>query len=66
MYNLMEMKIIHPTGDARGPVHEQAGRDLPASSQDLVQLPVSTVLHDDAVARRLSAHAPLKKAHASV
>lgn len=65
MYNLVEMEIIHSTGDSRGPVHKQPGRDLPASSQDLVQLSVGTVLHDDAVARGLSANTPLKKTYSS-
>lgn len=65
MYNLVEMEIIHPTGDSCGPVHEQPGRDLPASSQDLVQLPVGTVLHNDAIARGLSANTPLKRTYSS-
>lgn len=65
MYDFMEMEIIHPTGDSRGPVHEQPRRDLPTSSQDLIQLSVGTVLHDDAVTRGLSADAPSERAHAS-
>lgn len=65
MYNLMEMEVIHPTGDPCGPVHEQPGRDLPAGPQDLVQLSVGTVLHDDAVARCLSANTPLKETYGS-
>lgn len=61
MYDFMEMQIIHPTSNSRGPIHEQPRCDLSASSQDFVKLSVGTVLHDDAVAWGLGANSPLKK-----
>lgn len=56
MDDLVEVQIVHPSGDAHGPVHEQAWLDLPACSQHLIQLPLCTVLHDDAVAGGLRAY----------
>lgn len=53
MDDLVEVKVVHAPSDAHGPVHEQGRSDLPARSQHLVQLPLSTVLHDDAVTRSL-------------
>lgn len=53
MDDLVEVQIVHAPGDAHGPVHEQARLDLPAGPQHLIQLPLCTVLHDDAVARSL-------------
>lgn len=58
MDDLVKVKIVHAAGDAHGPVHKKGGRDLPACSQDLVQLPLGAVLHDDAVTRRLGANTP--------
>ena len=49
MDDLVEVKIVHAPGDPHGPVHEKGGRDLPACSQHLVQLSLSTVLHENAV-----------------
>lgn len=54
MDDLVEMKVVHSPGDAHGPVHEQGWGDLPARSQDFVQLSLSTVLHNDAVTWSLS------------
>lgn len=49
MDDLVEVKIVHAPRDAHGPVHEKGRSDLPARSQHLVQLPLGTVLHEDAV-----------------
>lgn len=49
MDDLVEVKIVHASSDAHGPVHEQGWSYLPACSQHLVELSLSTVLHDDAV-----------------
>lgn len=56
MDDLVEVQIVHAPGDAHGPVHEQAWLDLPACSQHLIQLPLCTVLHDDAVTGGLRAY----------
>lgn len=61
MDDFVEVQVVHATGNARGPVHQQPRGDLPASPQDLVELPVGTVLHDDAVARGLRADSPVKE-----
>lgn len=55
--DLVEVQVVHSSSDAHGPVHQQARLDLPACSQHLIQLPLCTVLHDDAVARSLRANA---------
>lgn len=57
MDDLVEVKVVHATSDAHGPVHEQRRGDLPACSQHLVQLSLGTVLHEDAVARSLGTDA---------
>lgn len=53
MDDFVKVKVVHATGDAHGPVHEQGGRDLPARPQHLVQLSLGAVLHDDTVTRSL-------------
>lgn len=55
--DLVEVQVVHSPGNAHGPVHEQAWLDLPACPQHLIQLPLCTVLHDDAVTRSLRANA---------
>jgi len=59
--DLMEVEVVHAPGDAHGPVHQEGGGDLPAGPQHLVELALGTVLHQDAVARRLSAHTPTQR-----
>ncbi len=56
--DLVSVQVVHAAGDLLGPVEQQGGWDLAAVPQHLVQLAVRTVLHDDAVARRLRAHSP--------
>lgn len=58
MDDFVQVQVVHAAGNAGGPVHQQPGGHLPPCPQHLVQLALSTVLHDDAVARGLSAHAP--------
>lgn len=58
MDDLVEVQVVHASGDAHGPVHQQGRGDLAAGPQHLVELALSTVLHDDAVAWSLSADAP--------
>lgn len=61
MDDFVEVQVVHATGNPCGPVHQQPRGDLPAGAQDLVELPVGTVLHDDAVARGLGANPPAKE-----
>ena len=56
--DLVEVEVVHAAGDAGSPVHRQGGGDLAAGPQHLVQLALGAVLHQDAVARGLSAHPP--------
>lgn len=58
MDDLVEVKIVHASSDAHGPVHEQGWLDLPACSQHLIQLSLGTVLHDDAVTWSLGTNTP--------
>lgn len=58
MDDLVEVQIVHASGNAHGPVHQQGRGDFPASPQHLVELSLGAVLHDDAVAWSLSADAP--------
>lgn len=58
MDDLVEVQVVHASGDAHGPVHQQGRGDLAASPEHLIQLSLGTVLHDDAVAWSLSADAP--------
>lgn len=53
MDDFVEVKIVHASSDAHGPVHEQGWRDLPPCSQHLVQLSLGAVLHDDTITRSL-------------
>ena len=56
--DFMEMEVVHAPGDAHGPVHQEGRGDLAAGPQHLVELALGAVLHQDAVARGLSAHPP--------
>ena len=58
MDNLVQVQVVHATGDAHGPVNQQGGRDGAASPQHLVQLALGAELHEDAVAGSLGAHTP--------
>lgn len=61
MDDFVEVQVVHATGNPCGPVHQQPWGDLPAGPEDLVELPVGTVFHDDAVARGLGANSPVKE-----
>lgn len=61
MDDFVEVQVVHATGNPCGPVHQQPRGDLPAGPQDLVELPVGTVFHDDAVTRGLRANSPVKE-----
>lgn len=56
--DLVQVKVVHAACDAGSPVHQHPGRHFPPGPQHLIQLALCTVLHDDAVARCLRAHAP--------
>lgn len=56
--DLVQVKVVHAAGNAWGPVHQHPGGHFPPCPQHLIQLTLCTVLHDDAVARCLSAYAP--------
>lgn len=58
MDDLVEVQVVHAAGDPCGPVHQQLRHDLTTGPENLVQLPLSTVLHDDAVTRGLRANTP--------
>ena len=58
MDDLVQVKVVHAAGNARGPVHQHPGGHFPPRPQHLIQLTLGTVLHDDAVTRCLSAHTP--------
>lgn len=60
MDDFMEMEVVHAPSDAHGPVHQEGRSDLPASPEHLVQLALGAVLHQDAVARSLSADTPMR------
>lgn len=61
MDDFVKVQIIHPTCNPCGPIHKQPRGDFPPCSQDFVELPVCTVLHDNTVARGLSANSPVKE-----
>ncbi|KAH9395262.1 hypothetical protein TYRP_020824, partial [Tyrophagus putrescentiae] len=53
------VEVVHARGDLPCPLHDEAGRDLAAALEQLVELSVGTELHDDAVAAgRGAAHPP--------
>lgn len=58
MDDLVEMEVVHSSGDAHGPVHQQGRVDLPSRSQHLVELALGAVLHDDAVTWSLRTNTP--------
>ena len=58
MYDLVRVEVVHAAGDLLGPVDEERGGKLLVVTEDLVQLTVRAVLHDDTVTRRLCAHTP--------
>ena len=58
MDDLVEVKVVHASSDAHGPVHEQGWLDLPACPKHLIQLSLGTVLHDDAVTWSLGTNTP--------
>ena len=64
MDDLVEVEVVHAAGDASGPVHQQGRGDFAAGPQHLVQLALGAVLHEDAVAGGLRAHAPTGSDHA--
>ena len=59
MDDLVRVEVVHAVGDLLGPVDEQRGRQTLVITQDLVELAVRAVLHDDTVAWRLRAHTPV-------
>lgn len=61
MDDFVKVQIIHPTCNPCGPIHKQPRGDFPPCSQDFVELAMCTVLHDDTVARGLSANSPVKE-----
>ena len=58
MDNLVQVQVVHATGDAHGPVDQQRWGHRAASPQYLIQLALGAELHEDAVARSLGAHTP--------
>ena len=56
--DLAAVKVAHAAGDLSRPAEQQRRRQVLRLAHHLVQLAVRTVLHHDAVARRLRAHAP--------
>ena len=58
MDDLVQVQVVHATGDAHGPVDQQGGRDGAAGPQHLVQLALGAELHENAVAGSLGAHTP--------
>lgn len=60
--DLVQVKVVHAACDTHGPVNEQWWCDLSPCSQNLIQLPLCTVLHDYAVTWSLCAHTPKTQA----
>lgn len=60
MDDLVKVQVIHATSDPSGPIHKQPRSDFPACTQDFIELSMCTILHDDTVARGLSANSPVK------
>lgn len=58
MDDLVQVQVVHATGNAHGPVDQQRGGDGAAGPQYLIQLALGAELHEDAVAGSLGAHAP--------
>jgi len=58
VYDLVCVEVIHATGDLLGPVEDVTDGQLASVPEDLVQLSVWAVLHDDTVARGLGADTP--------
>lgn len=56
MYNLVTVEIVHAAGYLFGPIEDQLWRYLFPISEDLIQLSVGAVLHDDTVAGRLGTY----------
>lgn len=61
MDDLVRVQILHASGDLLGPVDQTLRRDLLSILEQVVQWPVWTELHDNAVAGRLCAHSPIHK-----
>lgn len=61
MDDFMKVQIIHPTSNPSGPIHKQPRSDFPPGSQDFVELPMCTILHDNTVAWGLGADSPDKE-----
>ena len=59
--DLVRVEVVHAAGDLHGPVEGEPRRNGAAAvAQQVVQRPVRTELHDDAVARRFRTHAPVR------
>lgn len=58
MDNLVQVQVVHTTGDAHGPVNKQGWGDRAASPQNFIQLALGAELHEDAVAGSLGAYTP--------
>lgn len=63
--NLMGMDEIHSAGDLLDPVDEKTWREITSVTKNLKQLPKRTVLHHDAVTRRLNTYTPAAKSDSS-
>lgn len=54
--DLVQMQVVHATGNSWRPVHQHLGGHFPPCSQHLIQLALGAIFHDDAVTRCLSAY----------
>lgn len=58
MNDLVNMKVVHATGNLFGPVQDEGWGDFLPIPQDLIQLAIRTVLHNDTVTGSLCANTP--------
>ena len=62
--NLVQVEIMHSGCDLDGPVDGQPRRNGATSvPQQIVQRPIGAIFHNDAIARRLSAHTSTSSKH---